>query len=49
MYGAGTKKYKTIIAMITGDKVIELFCMTDDFCKFFDRMVAKYTFMLMMN
>ena len=49
MYGAGTKKYKTIIAMITGDKVIELFCMADDFCKFFDRMVAKYTFMLMMN
>ena len=44
MYGAGTKKYKTIIAMITGDKVIELFCMADDFCKFFDRMVAKYTF-----
>lgn len=30
--------------MITGDKVIELFCMADDFCKFFDRMVAKYTF-----
>lgn len=49
MYGAGTKKYKTIIAMITEDKVIELFCMADDFCKFFDRMVAKYTFMLMMN
>ena len=35
--------------MITGDKVIELFCMADDFCKFFDRMVAKYTFMLMMK
>ena len=30
--------------MITGDKVIELFCLADDFCKFFDRMVAKYTF-----
>ena len=30
--------------MITGDKVIELFCMADDFCMFFDRMVAKYTF-----
>ena len=30
--------------MITGDKVIELFCMADYFCKFFDRMVAKYTF-----
>ena len=30
--------------MITEDKVTELFCMADDFCKFFDRMVAKYTF-----
>ena len=30
--------------MIIGDKVIELFCMADDFCKFFDRMVTKYTF-----
>ena len=30
--------------MITEDKVIELFCMADDYCKFFDRMVAKYTF-----
>ena len=29
--------------MITEDKVTELFCMADDFCKFFDRMVAKYT------
>ena len=30
--------------MTTEDKVTELFCMADDFCKFFDRMVAKYTF-----
>jgi hypothetical protein len=30
--------------MITEDKVIELFYLADDFCKFFDRMVAKYTF-----
>ena len=30
--------------MITEDKVTELFCMADDFCKFFDRMVAQYTF-----
>ena len=29
--------------MITRDKVIELFCMAD-VCKFFDRMLAKYTF-----
>ena len=29
--------------MITGSKVIELFCMADDFCKFFDAMMTKYT------
>ncbi|KXB46899.1 hypothetical protein HMPREF1870_00799 [Bacteroidales bacterium KA00344] len=31
------------IAMITEDKNTEIFCMADDFCKFFDAMVAKYT------
>ena len=39
-------KYKvlqTIIAMITEDKVTELFCIADDFCKFFDTMMSKYT------
>ena len=30
--------------MITEDKVTELFCLADEFCKFFDRMVAKYCF-----
>ena len=29
--------------MITKSKVIELFCIADDFCKFFDAMMAKYT------
>ena len=29
--------------MITEDKVAEIFCMADDFCKFFDAMIAKYT------
>ena len=29
--------------MISENKVIELFCMADDFCKFFDAMTAKYT------
>ena len=29
--------------MITEDKVTELFCMADDFCKFFDAMMKKYT------
>ena len=29
--------------MLTADKVTELFCMTDDFCKFFDKMTGKYT------
>ena len=39
-------KYKclqTTIAMITKDKVTEIFCMADDFCKFFDAMMEKYT------
>ena len=38
-------KYKvlqTIIAMLTENKVTELFCMADDFCKFFDAMIQKY-------
>ena len=30
------KELHTIIAMITEDKVMELFCMADDFCKFFE-------------
>ena len=34
---------QTRIAMITEDKVTEIFCMADDFCKFFDTMTAKYT------
>ena len=29
--------------MLTEDKVTELFCMADDFCKVFDKMTAKYT------
>ncbi len=29
--------------MITEDKVTEIFCMADDFCKFFDAITAKYT------
>ena len=29
--------------MIIENKVTEIFCMADDFCKFFDAMVAKYT------
>lgn len=38
------KELQTIIAMITKDKVIEIFCMADDFYKFFDAMMEKYTF-----
>lgn len=37
------KVLQTIIAMFTEDKVTEIFCMADDFCKFFDTMTAKYT------
>ena len=29
--------------MITEDKVTELFCIADVFCKFFDDMMEKYT------
>ena len=31
-------------AMITEDKVTEIFCIADDFCKVFDAKMAKYTF-----
>ena len=34
---------QTKIAMTTEDKVTEIFCMADDFCKFFDAMTAKCT------
>ena len=27
--------------MFTEDKVTEIFCMADDFCKFFDAMMAR--------
>ena len=37
------KELQTIIAMITEDKVTELFCIADDLCKFFDAMMEKYT------
>ena len=29
--------------MFTEDKVTEIFCMADDFCRFFDAMMEKYT------
>ena len=37
------KELQTIIAMIIVDKFTELFCIADDFCKFFDAMMEKYT------
>ena len=37
------KQLQTKNAMNTEDKVTEIFCMADDFCKFFDAMTAKYT------
>ena len=37
------KQLQTKIAMITEDKVTEIFCMADDFYKFFDAMITKYT------
>ena len=29
--------------MFTEDKDTEIFCMTDDFCRFFDAKMEKYT------
>lgn len=37
------KGIQTKFAMITEDKVTEIFCIADDFCKFFDAMMIKYT------
>ena len=37
------KGLQITIAMITESKVIDLFCMVDEFCKFFDVMMTKYT------
>lgn len=37
------KGLQITIAMITESKVIELFCMVDEFCKSFDVMMTKYT------
>ena len=36
------KESQTIIAVLTDDKVTELFCIADDFCKFFDALIKKY-------
>ena len=36
------KELPITIAMLTEDKIAELFCMADDFCKFFDTMMEKY-------
>ncbi|MBB3701987.1 hypothetical protein FHS60_000440 [Alloprevotella rava] len=35
---------QTKIAMITEDKITEIFCMADDFCKFFDAMITPIRF-----
>jgi len=37
------KVIQTIIAMFTESKVTEIFFMADEFCKVFNRMMAKYT------
>ena len=37
------KTLQTIITMIDEDKVTEIFFIADDFCKFFDAMIVKYT------
>jgi hypothetical protein len=40
----GANKKTKKIAMITEDKITEIFCIVDDFCKFYDALMAKYTF-----
>ena len=37
------KRLQAVITMTTESKIIELFCMADDFCKFFDTMMSEYT------
>ena len=37
------KSLQTIIDIITEDKVTEIFCIADDFCKVFDAQMGKYT------
>ncbi len=37
------KRLQTIIAIKTGNKVIELFCIADNLYKFFDTIMSKYT------
>ena len=39
-------KLRTTIAMITEDKVTEIFCIADDFCKVFDAQMEKYTIII---
>jgi len=36
------KELQTLVAMLTEDKITEIFFMADDFCKFFDVMMLKY-------
>lgn len=35
--------------MITGSKFIELFCIIDNFCKFFDVIMSKYMLKLVIT
>lgn len=37
------KELQTTVAMFAKDKVNELFCIADDFCKFLDALMGKYT------
>ena len=37
-----TNQLHKIIAMVSTDKITEIFCMADDFCRFFDAMMEKY-------
>ena len=41
--GIDTYRITNKNAIIAEDKATELFCMADNFCKFFDAIIANYT------
>ena len=38
-YEITTNQRHKIIAMVATDKITEIFCMADDFCKLYDRFI----------
>ena len=40
-YEITTNQRHKIIAMVATDKITEIFCMADDFCKLYDRFIES--------